>query len=217
MSSSAPSPTTLSERFGWIIAAVCELVGVRGSLYPPIAPIMNLAWRRLSRTRVALCALIARFQAGKLRAWSTAPRRPSAKARAPAARPPVSLPRRSGWLLLMMPTDIGYGVQVASFRARMCAFRSQLTYLLTDPEMVALIEASPQARRLLRPLCNMLMIKSVPAALLRPAAAAPLLPSADQGSSPTSAGETRPDNAEAPDDSAGTPAGVPVRFNFVPG
>jgi hypothetical protein len=99
----------------------------------------------------------------------------------------------------------------------MCAFRSQLTYLLADPEMVALIEASPQARRLLRPICNMLAIKSVPAALLRPAAAAPPLASADPVESPTSAGETRPDNAEALDASSGVLAGAPVRFNFVPG
>jgi hypothetical protein len=116
----------------------------------------------------------------------------------------------------MMPTDIGYGVQVASFRARMCAFRSQLTYLLADPEMVALIEAAPQARRLLRPLCNMLAIKSVPATLLRPADAAPLA-SADQGSSPISAGETRPSHSEALHAPAGMEAGAPVRCNFVPG
>jgi hypothetical protein len=111
----------------------------------------------------------------------------------------------------MMPTDIGYGVQVASFRARMRAFRSQLTYLLADPEMVALIEAAPQARRLLRPLCNMLMIKSVPAALLRPAAAAP------RSGDPTLPAAPAGDGSVALDASSGTPGGAPVRFNFVPG
>jgi hypothetical protein len=74
--------------------------------------------------------------------------------------------------------------------------------------MVALIEAAPQARRLLRPLCNMLAVKSVPAALLRPAAAAP--PSTDRAPPPAAPAG---DGAEALDASAGTP----VRFNFVPG
>jgi hypothetical protein len=36
---------------------VCELVGVRGSLYPPIAPIMNLVWHRLRRMSVEFSAL----------------------------------------------------------------------------------------------------------------------------------------------------------------
>jgi hypothetical protein len=187
MSPSAASPTSLSQHFGCIIAALCELVAVWGAKCHAITPVMNRAWSRLRRTSIELSALLARFRAGKLRVGSAAPRRALAKTRAPAARPPVSLPRRCGWLVRMMPADIGYGVEVASFRARLLAYRSQLTHLLADPEMVALIEAAPQARRLLRPLCNMLGIESV-AALLRPADAAPH--SADRAPAAAPAGDS---------------------------
>jgi hypothetical protein len=100
----------------------------------------------------------------------------------------------------MMPDDIGYGVQVASFRARLCAHRSQLKHLLADPEMVALIEASPQqAGRLLRPVCNMLGIEPIPALQRKRRVDASLPPpETDRAPPPTSvaAGVLPPGGAE---------------------
>jgi len=57
------------------------------------------------------------------------------------------LPRRFGWLLPLVPCE-------AANRA------SQLRHLLGEPEMQALLGASPQARRVLAPLCRMLGIEA---------------------------------------------------------
>ena len=55
------------------------------------------------------------------------------------------LPRRFGWLV------------VAGKHEAAC-YGSQLQTVLNEPEMVALLAASPQARRVLRPLCRALAI-----------------------------------------------------------
>jgi hypothetical protein len=169
---------------------MCEVLAARGAQYHPMGPVAIVVCGRLRRASVGLSALFARFRAGKLRVASATPRRarsrpeswqPSAS-REPSAPAPVSLPRRFGWLVRMIPTDFGYGVEVASFRARICAYRSQLRHLLADPEMVALIEASPrQAARLLRPLCTMLGIDPIPALERKlPADPSPPAPEADR-------------------------------------
>src|SRR5947209_16938317 len=67
----------------------------------------------------------------------------------PPHLPRPLLPRRSGWLLRLTPSA--------------AAARSQLEYLLADPEMAALLAEVPQAGRILRPLCHMLGIPPVPA------------------------------------------------------
>jgi len=65
--------------------------------------------------------------------------RPEPPPRAP--RPP-RLPGNFGWLLGMSSATAIAG--------------SQLAYLLTDPDMLALLRASPQLVQMLRPLCRML-------------------------------------------------------------
>ncbi len=65
--------------------------------------------------------------------------RPEPPPRAP--RPP-RLPGNFGWLLGMSSATAAAG--------------SQLAYLLTDPEMLAILRASPLLVRMLRPLCRML-------------------------------------------------------------
>jgi hypothetical protein len=56
------------------------------------------------------------------------------------------LPRHFGWLLALVPCDAAN-------------LGSQLRHTLTDPEMVALLAASAQARRILAPVCRMLAIE----------------------------------------------------------
>jgi hypothetical protein len=61
------------------------------------------------------------------------------------------LPVRFGWLLPLVPADAA-------------CFGGQIAAVLAEPEMVALLEASPQARRVLRPLCRMLAVEMRPEA-----------------------------------------------------
>ena len=77
--------------------------------------------------------------AAAVRADAAAAARPEPPARAP--RPP-RLPGNFGWLLGMSSATAAAG--------------SQLAYLLTDPDMLALLRASPHLVQMLRPLCRML-------------------------------------------------------------
>ena len=70
----------------------------------------------------------------------------SLAARAGTLRRPPATP---GWLIRPVPEAAAYG--------------GQLQQQLSKPEMAALIEAVPQARRILRPLCRMLAIPPAPA------------------------------------------------------
>ena len=63
-----------------------------------------------------------------------------------------------GW-----PGRFGWLVRAAAYRA--AVYGEQLRAILEQPEMVALLIAAPQARRILRPVCRMLAVE---AALLRP-------------------------------------------------
>ena len=71
--------------------------------------------------------------------WGTAPAQPASPPRAPR---PARLPGHRGWLL---------GVSSAT-----AAAGSQLSHLFTDPEMLALLRASPQLVKMLGPICRML-------------------------------------------------------------
>ena len=113
-----------------------------------------LVYGRLGRAGQAIARLMALFQAGLLR-----PRAP----RAPAVRtehaddvvrvvPPRVMPVKWAWL-----------VGMAEWRAAVLG--AQLQHVLQQPDMVALLRASPQARRVLGPVCRML---AVPPGVLRP-------------------------------------------------
>ena len=105
-----------------------------------------LVCTRIRRIERKIQALLARFQAGTLVVRSgSGTRRPSAAKGLPRS-PTAQLPRSFGWLIVQVPYQAaGYG--------------SQLRAVLGDPEMVGLLRASPQARRVLAPLCRMLMIE----------------------------------------------------------
>ena len=155
MSAAALSPpTNLIPRFALFIEAVKRTVG-EGLLRRPdtLGPLSILLGNYLSATLRRLAALHARFAAGKLAAAPRA-RRPAERAvteRTRSERRPAAIPR--GPVLLTV------------FRA---SFDEQLRTLLDDPEMRALLAASPRAGRLLRPLWRKLSDGPLPEVLRLP-------------------------------------------------
>ncbi len=142
---SPPDPRGPAERFGVIIDWLCGAVALRAARDRAVAALLVLVWGRLRRMAVRLATLAARASAGAL---------PGHPARVPhlmprGSRPRQRLPEGFAWLVRLVPEAASYG--------------SQLRHLLSDPEMAALLEAAPQAGRILRPLCRMLGVRPTPA------------------------------------------------------
>lgn len=120
-----------------------------------------LVYGRLGRAEQQIARLMALFQAGRLR-WRVgvvlAPAR-VADARVLASR---DLPVQFAWL-------------VRQARWEAAVLGSQLQQVLIQPEMVALLRACPQVRRVLAPVCRMLAIsgdvlRPIPEGFVAPAA-----------------------------------------------
>ena len=187
-----PLPTTPAERFAAIIEFLCRAVAARAaeaqrpnfsSLAARLtAPLFCLAWSRLRRAAPRFAHLAARIRPG-------APPRPHIRRALPAAARPAPagpaaastgprrswerLPRRVGWLLPIVPA------------ARPGA--NYLGLLLADPEVAALLAASPGLRRLLRPLCRMLAVVPPPAPAPPPPPPTPPPPTPPSPAPPSSA------------------------------
>ena len=152
-SSALPSPyQTLSA----VLRALRSEVGgwtVRKLLSEVLA---LLLYRRLGEICGKIERLAARFQAGRL--WRRAPQT-GGKRRAEGTPTRVARiwPGRFAWL-----------VRAASYQA--AGYGCQLRHILEQPEMVELLKASPQAARILRPVCRMLAIET---SLLRPGVVVP--------------------------------------------
>ena len=103
-----------------------------------------ILYRRIGLVAGRIERMLARFRAGRL--WRVVEReRAQGRCGRLAGRGPA-LPRRFGWL-----------VQAGGHRA--AGFGAQLRAVLAAPEMVELLAASPQAARLLRPLCRALAVE----------------------------------------------------------
>ena len=87
--------------------------------------------------------MLVRFRAGRL--WRVT-QKGAAQRRSALRTPAIALPRRFGWL-----------VQAGGHQA--AGFGLQLQTVLNTPEMVELLAASPQAGRILRPLCRALAME----------------------------------------------------------
>ena len=139
----APSPISVTDRFAMAIAGLCRAVATRGAGGFLAAAGVWLILRRLRRVDVDLRRLMLRFEAGFV--GRLVVRRSVVFAgRAAGAR---VLPRRFAWLVGLVPYEAA-------------GFASQMRTMLGEPEMVVLLAASPQARRVLRPLCRMLGIEA---------------------------------------------------------
>jgi hypothetical protein len=113
--------------------------------------VMGMVFGRLGRLCGNLERLLARFRAGTLRPGvARVGERVGERVASTALtwpRPARIWPAGFGWLAVVMAhRSIGYG--------------SQLQAILEQPEMAALLAASPQARRLLRPICRMLSVRN---------------------------------------------------------
>ena len=159
--SSPPVPPSV--QLSAVIRAVQGLVGgwhLRGLLSQAL---MVLLHRRLSEICAKMERTAARFAAGRL--WRRGPR--LAAGDDAAGRPIQTLASRAG-AALIWPRRFGWLVRLGSWQA--AGYGSQLRFVLEQPEMVALLAASPQAQRTLLPLCRMLAIET---SLLRPARGRP--------------------------------------------
>ena len=113
-----------------------------------------LLYRRIGEVCGKIERLAARFQARRL--WQHVPQT-RAGVRKAAKTGARIWPGRFAWL-----------VRVAGYQA--AGYGCQLRHILEQPEMVALLQATPQAARILRPVCRMLAIET---ALLQPGVVVP--------------------------------------------
>jgi hypothetical protein len=170
------APPGLAKAFGLIIEGLCRAAAVRMAADPSVRPPLLLVHAWLGRLVQRFAALVARAESGTLRP----PRRRASPPRGalppgevpppdgspskdPRREPQQKLPRSFAWLIRMLPYEAA-------------CFGSQLQHQFSRPEMVALLEAAPQAGRILRPLCRMLAIPLPPAFRLPPRPARPKPP-----------------------------------------
>src|SRR5271167_3276302 len=138
----APPIPSATERFAtllrWLTQSVAAMSGGDRLAFPLIGLIVD----RIRGVKQRFADLAAQIGAG-----SYVPRRTAPRGKPSARKPPQPsrLPRKFGWLLPLVPDATG--------------FRSQLEYLLRDPEMAALLAAAPASLgRPLRSLCWMLRL-----------------------------------------------------------
>jgi hypothetical protein len=116
--------------------------------------LVMLLYRRLGGICGKIERLCQRFQAGRL--WR-------APARADVVAPVGADGRKRALALQVLPRRFAWLVRLVGYQA--AGYGCQLRVILEQPEMVELLQASPQAGRILRPLCRMLAVET---ALLRP-------------------------------------------------
>jgi len=143
---------SVADRFSQTLDGLCRAVAAR--IAPGMAgwamqaAMIVVVWGKLRRIEGKVQGLLARFLAGKLRARKSGVRPVSVAPRSGrSGSSTVKLPRRFGWLLALVPYEAAN-------------FSSQLRHLMGDPEMEAFLKASPQARRVLAPMCRMLGIEA---------------------------------------------------------
>jgi hypothetical protein len=158
-----PTPAELSDRFAAVLEGLYRATA-RTVRDPVSGLLILLICGRLRRITARFAALAARYAAGTLRPLRTPATEPRTEPRtepctepgAPGPHPPPprnppprdKLPRGYAWLIRLVPGAANFG--------------SQLTYLLSQPEMAEMIAAVPQMSRLLRPLCRALAAHPTP-------------------------------------------------------
>ncbi len=149
------------QRFAAAIGGVLEAIGraFNPNPNPPVPGLVIYHYIRRTQARfiVLITRLITRLLAG-LPARTRAPRKPREKpAQTERKTPRLRLPSRRAWLA----HEIGWFGR---------NYASGIAHTLNQPETAALIASSPQAQRLLRPLCRMLglTVPAIPALPRRP-------------------------------------------------
>jgi hypothetical protein len=176
------APLSLTDRFALPLQGLYAAVAARYRSVGWTIPMVVLVCNRIRRVERLVVELLALFLAGALPDETV----PEVLTRAKRARTGCvakeRIPRGYGWLIRMIP-------YVAA------GYAGQLRLALADPEMMALLAASPKARQALRVLCHMLMIEpeviapKVSAAKLDDAAVAPQDSGADDAAAVKVAGD----------------------------
>ena len=142
------TPDTVSANLRTILRGLLAALGAVG-LEPVLA---LLFYRRMGGIALRIERMLARFRAGRL--WRVMHRvTEQRRCRRMAGRGPA-LPRGFGWL-----------VRAGGHHA--AGFGAQLLHLIDEPDMAELLAASPEAGRILRPLCRALAVE-LPATEARP-------------------------------------------------
>ena len=155
---------TLTEAFAYIVQCLKDTIAPRRGMAQNRMDFLSFLWLRLHRLNNRFAALYARWKNGTLptprpRPASGAPS--PARIRAPRPSPPIRLP--SGRLWLLKDTQ------------RAAVAGSLLRHLIaTNPELQEFMQAVPEIRRMLQPLCHALGIdidKPYGVPLVKPASA----------------------------------------------
>ena len=159
---SSPVETVLAERLALTTGPLCEALARRMSACRVLIPLLKLVWIYVRRTTTRFALLEARVARGEpprvAPSRAGQPRTRPPRPVDPPGLPPVRLQRGYAWLLRYVPLVGNFG--------------TQLQALLAEPEMAAFVAATPQAGRLLRPLCHMLGVR--PPVLKRPVLTKPV-------------------------------------------
>ncbi len=135
------------DRFCVLIGNLARVLWARHAGGVMAYAMMMAIYSRVARAGQVIRMLAAALEAGTLRVRRSPA--PGGTRRAPAVAPKmpeVRLPRGFGWLLPLVPCDAA-------------CFGNHLRLLLEEPEMQALLAASPRAVRTLKPLCRMLGVE----------------------------------------------------------
>jgi hypothetical protein len=137
--------------FSRILSDLRAAIAVVAARERSLSALLVIVWGRVSRVGVRIERLLALWRAGKLPA-ARAPRvREDERAAADVVRRP-RIPSGRGWLALR------------AWEVR--AFGSQLAHLIaTDAEFARFLAEVPQAARILRPICRMLLVDELPVVL----------------------------------------------------
>jgi hypothetical protein len=146
-------PLTLSDRFALLIEELCRAIAARIAGERMAGLFINLISEHLRRMSAGFAALVAAVRAGTLPAATDA-RRPGFRPRAPRR-----VPRRFAWLLRLVPKIAPFGACLPDPPA--------------DPEMAALVSATPQVGRGPRLRCRRPGVRPAPGLLPTRATAAP--------------------------------------------
>ncbi len=146
----------IASRLAGLVAGLVALIARAFLRHPRHAGIILPLCTWLSRTARRFTRVMQKLGSGTLRPRAIGPGRATSGTR------PVPLPRQRAWLLVELKHEGAYYAQ-------------RLEALLAEPEIAALVAATPQAQRLLRPLCRMLGIQ--PEAIRPPRRTPPAAPS----------------------------------------
>ena len=191
MSPAPSTPTGLMCRFGLLVErlrwTLADWVDRNPRNRDVLGPLALLLWKYLQRTTRKLAALHAQFAAGTLVSPALASATRKDRARRQAAERAKSTPPEQ--------PELPSGPVLARFGAGYLG--AWLLALVEDAEMQALLAASPQAGRLLRPLWRRLTNDPLPAPLRLPPkpprSEQPLAPAALADAPGEAPGEAAPD------------------------